>query len=146
MIFSKIPIKGAFIIDLEPHYDTRGFFARTFCPKEFAAAGLEMDIVQGNITYNEKKGTLRGLHYSIPPAAQAKIVRCIRGAIYDVIVDLRIESPTYLNNFGIELSAENRRALYVPGMVAHGFQTLSDHTEIYYEIGEHSSLRNWTEA
>jgi dTDP-4-dehydrorhamnose 3,5-epimerase len=137
MIFSITPIKGAFIIDLEPHYDTRGFFARTFCPREFSAVGLHLNIVQGNISYNKKKGTLRGLHYSIPPAGQAKVVRCIRGAIYDVIVDLRIDSPTYLNNFGIELSAENRRALYVPGMLAHGFQTLSDDTEIYYEMAEY---------
>jgi dTDP-4-dehydrorhamnose 3,5-epimerase len=137
MIFSITPIKGALIIDLEPHYDNRGFFARTFCLWELKAARIQMNIVQGNISYNKKKGTLRGLHYSIPPADQTKIVRCIHGAIYDVIVDLRTDSPTYLNNFGIELSAENRRALYVPEMVAHGFQTLNDDTEIYYEMGEY---------
>ncbi len=137
MIFSETSIKNAFLIDLEPHYDERGFFARTFCPREFAAAGLQLHIVQGNLSYNQEKGTLRGLHYSIPPAAEAKLVRCVRGAIFDVIVDLRTDSPTYLTSFSIELSAANRRALYVPGMVAHGLQTLTADTEIYYEMGEY---------
>jgi dTDP-4-dehydrorhamnose 3,5-epimerase len=137
MVFSITPIEGALIIDIEPHYDKRGFFARTFCPREFAAAGLQFNIFQGNISYNKKKGTVRGLHYSIPPAAESKVVRCIRGAIYDVIIDLRLDSPTYLNHFGLELSAKNRRALYVPELVAHGFQTLCNDTEIYYEIDEY---------
>jgi len=136
MVFTETPVKGAYVIDLEPHTDNRGFFARVFCVRELAINGLKMSIVQTNLSFNRKKGTLRGLHYSVPPAAEAKLVRCIKGGIYDVIVDIRRNSPTFLRQFAIELTAKNRKALYVPEMVAHGFQTLADDVEVYYQMGE----------
>lgn len=136
MLFLPTPLSGAFVVEPEPKEDTRGFFARTFCAREFEEKGLASGFVQCSISYNHKRGTLRGLHYQTPPAAEVKLVRCTSGAIYDVIVDLRRDSPTYLQCFGVELSVRNRRALYVPEMFAHGLQTLADETEVFYQISE----------
>jgi dTDP-4-dehydrorhamnose 3,5-epimerase len=136
MIFTETKLKGAFIIDLEFHQDRRGFFARSFCVKEFESHGLKPTIAQCNLSFNYKKGTLRGMHYQKHPSAETKLVRCIQGSIYDVIVDLRSNSPTYLSYIGVELTAENRRALYIPEMFAHGFQTLTDDTEVLYQMGD----------
>jgi dTDP-4-dehydrorhamnose 3,5-epimerase len=136
MQFTETKFKGAFIIDLERREDSRGFFARAFCQKEFAAHGLKPTIAQANVAYNIKKGTLRGMHFQFPPAAETKLVRCTRGAILDIIVDLRPESPTYLQNIQVELNEENGRALYVPERFAHGYQALRDNTETSYQVGE----------
>ncbi|MBE9057471.1 dTDP-4-dehydrorhamnose 3,5-epimerase [Sphaerospermopsis sp. LEGE 08334] len=136
MIFSSTHIAGVFIIDLEEKPDHRGFFARTFCGDEFIRHGLKPTVSQCNLSFNHKKGTLRGMHYQIAPATETKLVRCTQGAIYDVIIDMRPESPTYLSHIGVELSAENRRALYVPEMFAHGYQTLTDNAEVVYQVGE----------
>ncbi len=130
------PLAGAFVVEPEPHEDARGFFARTFCAREFGERGLASTFVQCSVSFNHKRGTLRGLHYQALPAAEVKLVRCTSGAIYDVIVDLRRNSPTYLQHFGVELTARNRRALYVPQMFAHGLQTLADETEVFYQINE----------
>jgi dTDP-4-dehydrorhamnose 3,5-epimerase len=135
MIFTETPLAGACIIDLEPRGDSRGFFARAFCQREFAERGLDPLVAQGNISFNYHRGTVRGLHFQFPPAAETKLVRCTRGAIADVIVDLRPESPTYLRHVVVELSAGNRRALYVPARFAHGYQVLEDHTETTYAVG-----------
>ncbi|MEH2175823.1 dTDP-4-dehydrorhamnose 3,5-epimerase [Nostoc sp.] len=136
MIFTETKIKEAFIVDLELHRDIRGFFARSFCTQEFQNRGLKPTIAQCNLSFNYKKGTLRGMHYQMPPSQETKLVRCIRGAIYDVIIDLRPDSPSYLSHIGIELTAENRLALYIPDRCAHGFQTLSDETEVMYQMGD----------
>lgn len=129
-------LKGAYIIELEEKHDHRGFFARTFCANEFAEHGLKPAVAQCNLSFNHKKGTLRGMHYQIPPAAETKVVRCIRGEIYDVIIDMRPESPTFLQHIGVELTADNHRALYVPEMFAHGYQALTDGAEVLYQVGE----------
>ena len=134
MRFEAAKISGVFIVEPELHEDSRGCFARTFCVREFSERGLASGFVQSSISFNHKLGTLRGLHYQVPPATEVKLVRCTAGAIYDVIVDLRPESPTYLEHVGVELTARNRRALYVPEMFAHGLQTLDDNTEVLYEI------------
>ena len=136
MRFTPAPLDGAWIIDLERREDPRGWFARTFCRREFEAHGLEPVIAQANISWNARKGTLRGMHYQVPPAAETKLVRCTRGALWDVIVDLRPDSPTFLRHFGVELTAENGRQLYVPELFAHGFLTLADDTEVAYQVGE----------
>jgi dTDP-4-dehydrorhamnose 3,5-epimerase len=136
MIFTESGLKDAYIIDLEEKHDNRGFFARTFCAKEFEAHGLKSVVAQCNLSFNHKKGTLRGMHYQIPPAAETKLIRCTQGAIYDVIIDMRPESPTYLQHIGVELTAENHRALYVPEMFAHGYQALTDGAEVVYQVGE----------
>ncbi|MEH1809496.1 dTDP-4-dehydrorhamnose 3,5-epimerase [Nostoc sp.] len=136
MIFTETKIKEAFIVDLELHRDIRGFFARSFCTQEFQDRGLKPTIAQCNLSFNYKKGTLRGMHYQMPPSQETKLVRCIRGAIYDVIIDLRPDSPSYLSHIGIELTAENRLALYIPDRCAHGFQTLSNETEVMYQMGD----------
>lgn len=136
MIFTETNLKGAFIIDLERREDARGFFARAFCQQEFAAHGLKPGIAQANIAFNRKKGTLRGMHFQYPPAAETKVVRCTRGAILDIIVDLRPESPSYLDHVAVELTEENQAALYVPQRFAHGYQTLRDNTETSYQVGE----------
>lgn len=136
MKFTETKLAGAFIIDLEPRGDDRGFFARSFCAREFEAHGLKPVIAQANISFNYRKGTVRGLHFQFPPAAETKFVRCSRGAIVDVIVDLRPESPTYLEHVAVELTAENRRGLYVPERFAHGYQVLEDNTETTYQVGE----------
>src|SRR6476646_2564532 len=136
MQFSKTKLEGAYVIELERREDSRGFFARAFCQKEFAAQGLKPIIAQANVAYNFKKGTLRGMHFQFPPAAETKLVRCTRGAILDIIVDLRPESPTYLKHVAVELNEDNQRALYVPERLAHGYQALADSTDTSYQVGE----------
>src|SRR3989338_8254525 len=136
MIFTETKLKGAFTIDFEKREDSRGFFARAFCEKELAAKGLETRIVQANCSYNFKKGTMRGMHRQIAPYQEVKIIRCTRGAIWDVIIDLRKDSPTYQQWFGLELSQENHRTLYVPRDFGHGYLTLADHTEVIYFVTE----------
>ncbi len=136
MIFTPTKLSGAFIIDLEKREDSRGFFARTFCEKEFAAQGLKTAYVQGNASFNHVKGTVRGMHYQVAPMTEVKLVRCTAGAIYDIIVDMRPDSPTYLQHAGVELSAENRRAFYVPEMFAHGYLTLTDGAEVSYQVSQ----------
>jgi dTDP-4-dehydrorhamnose 3,5-epimerase len=136
MKFAETDLSGAFVIDLEPHDDDRGFFARSFCQHEFADHGLKPLIAQGNLAYNRRKGTVRGMHFQIPPAAETKLVRATRGAILDIIVDLRPESPTYLQHISVELTEDNHRALYVPERFAHGYQALVDVTESSYQVGE----------
>jgi dTDP-4-dehydrorhamnose 3,5-epimerase len=136
MIFTETKLAGAFILDLERRGDNRGYFARTFCQNEFEAHGLKPVIAQSNAAFNKYKGTLRGMHFQFPPAAETKLVRCVRGAIVDIIVDLRPESPTFLEHISVELSAENGRSLYVPERFAHGYQALEDNTETTYQVGE----------
>ncbi len=136
MEFRETKLKGAFIVALRPMQDHRGFFSRTFCAKEFEAHNLRPAVAQCNLSSNYSKGTLRGMHYQIPPATETKFIRCTQGAIYDVIVDLRPDSETYLQHIGVELTAENHLALYVPEMFAHGYQTLTDDTEIIYQVSE----------
>lgn len=136
MIFTETKLKGAFIIDVEPREDERGFFARSWCEDEFRRHGLNSRLVQCNISFNNKRGTLRGIHYQAAPFPEAKLVRCTMGAIYDVIIDLRADSPTFKQWISVELTAENRRALYIPEDFAHGFQTLMDHTEVFYQMSE----------
>ena len=136
MKFIETRLKGAFIIEPERLEDERGFFARTFCQKEFEAHGLNPRMVQCNISYNKHKGTLRGMHYQAAPMAEAKLVRCTRGAIYDVIIDLQPESPTYCEWLAEELNAENSKMIYIPEGFAHGFQTLEDDTEVFYQMSE----------
>ena len=136
MKFTETPLKGAWTIDLEPRGDERGFFARAFCKNEFAEHGLKNQIAQANLSYNPRRATLRGMHYQIPPHAEVKIVRCTRGAIYDVIIDLRVGSPTQFEWFGVELSADNRTALYVPEGFAHGYQSLTEESEVFYLVTE----------
>jgi len=134
VIFTALRLPGAYAIEPEPATDERGFFARLWCAREFAARGLRTDFVQSSISSNRRRGTLRGLHYQLAPHAEAKLVRCIRGAAYDVIVDLRPESPTFQQWHACELTPENGHAVYIPEGVAHGFQTLTDDTELLYEI------------
>ncbi|MDD3581414.1 MAG: dTDP-4-dehydrorhamnose 3,5-epimerase [Desulfobacca sp.] len=136
MIFQELKIKGAWLIEPEKQEDERGFFARTWCQREFAARGLTTMFVQCNISFNKRKGTLRGLHYQAAPYEEAKMVRVTKGAIYDVIVDLRPDSPTYLHWLAVELTGDNYRMLYIPEGVAHGFQTLENNTEIFYQMSE----------
>ncbi|MDX2242893.1 MAG: dTDP-4-dehydrorhamnose 3,5-epimerase [Leptolyngbyaceae cyanobacterium bins.302] len=136
MIFTQTKLKDAYIIDLELRGDDRGAFARTFCAKEFEEHGLKPTVAQCNLSFNHKAGTLRGMHYQLPPAAETKLVRCTKGAIYDVIIDMRPDSPTYLQHIGVELTEDNRRALYVPEMFAHGYQALTDGAEVVYQVGE----------
>jgi dTDP-4-dehydrorhamnose 3,5-epimerase len=136
MIFQASRLSGAFVIDPQRLDDERGFFARTFCRDEFAAHGLRPNFVQCNISLNSRKGTLRGMHYQDKPYEEAKLVRCTRGAIFDVIVDIRKKSVTYGQWFGVELTADNRRMLYVPEGFAHGFQTVEDDSEVFYQMAE----------
>jgi dTDP-4-dehydrorhamnose 3,5-epimerase len=136
MLFNPTPLDGAYTIDLERKGDERGFFARVFCEKEFAAEGLETRFVQVNNSLSADKGTLRGMHYQLPPSQEVKVVRCIRGALWDAILDLRPDSPTFGRWFGAELSAENRRMMYVPRGFAHGFLTLEPDTEAFYLASE----------
>jgi dTDP-4-dehydrorhamnose 3,5-epimerase len=136
MVFTETGLSAALLVDVERHEDERGFFARSWCQREFEARGLDARLVQCSISRNFRKGTLRGMHYQLPPHAEAKLVRCTAGAIYDVIVDLRPESQTFRQNFGVVLSAENQRALYVPERFAHGFLTLTDNSEVFYQMSE----------
>jgi dTDP-4-dehydrorhamnose 3,5-epimerase len=134
--FQETILCGACIIDIEPREDDRGFFARTWCRDEFAAHGINKDWVQCSLSYNHRHGTLRGLHYQVGPHAEAKLIRCTAGAIFDVIVDLRQGSPDYGRWISFELTASNGRMLYVPEGLAHGFQTLMDDTQVFYQISE----------
>ena len=136
MIFTETKLKGAFLIEPERLEDDRGFLARTFCHEEFKAHGLNPELVQCSVSFNKKKGTLRGMHYQAEPHQEAKLVRCTMGAVYDVIVDLRAESSTFTRWVAVELCAQNRRMLYIPKGFAHGFQTLADDTEVFYQISE----------
>ncbi len=136
MIFSETNLPGAYVIDLERIEDDRGFFARGWCERELTEQGLEARVAQCNISFNKRKGTLRGMHFQRPPHEEVKLIRCIRGGLFDVIIDLRSESDGYKRWIGVELSAENRRALYVPRGFAHGFQTLEDDTETFYMVSE----------
>ncbi|HYO85521.1 MAG TPA: dTDP-4-dehydrorhamnose 3,5-epimerase [Dermatophilaceae bacterium] len=134
MKFTPTAVDGCMIIELEPHGDDRGFFARTFCTQEFAAAGLDTSVVQCNLSFNHKAGTLRGMHRQIPPHAEGKLVRCIRGGIVDVAVDSRADSPTFGQHVMVELTADNRMALFIPPFVLHGYQTLVDDSEVTYQV------------
>jgi len=136
MRFVPLPLEGAFVIEPVPVTDERGFFARTFCQEEFAARGLTANLAQCSVSYNNKKGTLRGLHFQKKPHEEAKLVRCTRGAIFDVIVDLRRDSGTYCRWHAVNLTDQNRRAIYVPEGFAHGFQSLEDACEVFYQISE----------
>jgi dTDP-4-dehydrorhamnose 3,5-epimerase len=137
MFFIETGLQDAFILELDRREDNRGFFARTWAEEEFAQRGLVARVVQANMSYNHSRGTLRGMHFQHAPYAEAKLVRCVRGAIYDVIIDLRPEASSFKRWIGVELSAENRRSLYVPPGFAHGFQTLADHTEVFYQVSQY---------
>ncbi|HRW07725.1 MAG TPA: dTDP-4-dehydrorhamnose 3,5-epimerase [Caldilineaceae bacterium] len=136
MLFQPTKLADAYVIDLQKHEDERGFFARSWCRNEFVEQGLDPNLVQCNISFNKKAGTMRGMHFQMEPHAETKLVRCTSGAIYDVIVDVRPESSTFLQWIGVTLSAENRTMLYVPKGFAHGFQTLVDNTEVFYQMSE----------
>jgi dTDP-4-dehydrorhamnose 3,5-epimerase len=134
VIFTETPLTGAFVIDIEPINDERGFFARLWCQREFEAHGLESNLVQCSMSFNNRAGTLRGLHYQVAPFSEAKTVRCTCGSVFDVIVDLRPGSSTFARHFSVTLSAANRRMLYIPRGFAHGFQTLDDNSEMFYQM------------
>lgn len=136
MIFTETKLADAYTVDIDRREDNRGHFARTFCTEEFSAHGLEYVVAQASVSFNAKRGTLRGMHFQYPPATETKYIRCTRGAVLDVIIDLRSESPTYLRYLAVHLSAENGRGLYVPGRFAHGFITLADDSELSYLISE----------
>jgi len=136
MIFTETKLPGAFVLDLERKEDARGHFARVFCVEEFRAHGLDPRVAQCSISFNRRLGTLRGMHWQAAPKAEAKLIRCTRGAIHDVIVDLRPGSPTHLQHLAVELTGDNGRMLYVPEGFAHGFQTLADDTEVFYQMTE----------
>lgn len=137
MRFHPTPIAGAFLVGIDPQSDERGLFARTWCSREFSSRGLPDAIVQTSISHNVRRGTVRGMHLQLPPSQEAKLVSCVRGRIYDVIVDLRPDSPSYLRHFGAELAAETHDALFIPTLVAHGFQTLDDGTEVLYQMTDY---------
>jgi len=136
MIFTPTVLAGAYLVDLERREDERGFFARAFCQREFEERGLRPVIAQANIGFNRRRGTIRGMHFSYPPSAETKLVRCTRGSIVDIIVDLRPESATYLQHVAVELSALNGRGIYIPERFAHGYQALEDDTETTYHVGD----------
>jgi dTDP-4-dehydrorhamnose 3,5-epimerase len=136
MVFAETTVRGAYLIDLEPRTDQRGFFARAWCRSEFEARGLNARVAQVNVSFNARRGTLRGMHFQRSPHREAKVVSCTRGRVYDVVIDLRPDSPTYLRWTAVELTAENRRMLYIPEGLAHGFQTLADETELLYLMSE----------
>lgn len=136
IIFTETKLKGAFLIDVERREDQRGFFARTFCEREFASHDLNTRFVQCNISFNKLKGTLRGMHYQAAPCEEIKLIRCTSGAIFDAIIDLRPDSPTFKAHFAAVLSAENRKMLYIPEGFAHGFQTLQSETEVFYQMSQ----------
>jgi dTDP-4-dehydrorhamnose 3,5-epimerase len=136
MIFTETRLKGAYIIEPEKRLDDRGFFARSWCENEFAEHNLNPRLVQCNISFNNKKGTLRGMHYQAEPRAEAKLVRCTRGTVYDVIIDLRPNSPTFKQYLGEELTVEGYKMLYAPEGFAHGFQALEDNSEVFYQMSE----------
>ncbi|MBO7747245.1 dTDP-4-dehydrorhamnose 3,5-epimerase [Paenibacillus sp. MWE-103] len=136
MRFAETPLPGAYLIEPEPVADGRGFFVRTYCEKEFAAHGIAAPPVQCNVSYNHKRGTVRGMHFQRKPFEEKKLVRCTQGAIYDVIVDIRPDSPAFGRWFGVELTGANQRMLYIPEGFAHGFQTLEDETAVFYQMSE----------
>jgi dTDP-4-dehydrorhamnose 3,5-epimerase len=136
MIFCETKLFGVFEVRLEPMCDERGFFARTWCQREFISRGLDSFLVQCNVSFNKRKGTLRGMHYQTGPHSETKLVRCTRGAIYDVVVDLRRESPTFKEWVAVVLTADNRNMIYIPKGCAHGFLTLEDQSEVFYQMGE----------
>lgn len=136
LIFHETKLPGAFLIEPVKHEDHRGFFERTFCRKEFEEHGLNPHVAQCSVSFNKRKGVLRGMHYQVAPFAEAKLVRCTAGSVYDVIIDLRPDSPAFKKHFAVELSARSQRMLYVPENIAHGFQTLEDDTEIFYQISQ----------
>jgi dTDP-4-dehydrorhamnose 3,5-epimerase len=136
MIFQESKVAGAFEISIDPRFDERGFFARSWCQREFDQQGLNSHLVQCNISYNLKKHTMRGMHYQAEPFAETKVVRCVKGSIYDVVIDLRPESPTFKQWSGLTLTAANRQMLYIPEGCAHGFLTLEDQTEVLYQMSE----------
>jgi len=136
LIFTETKLPGAYVIEVEKREDQRGFFGRTFCREEFEAHGLNSQVVQCNTSFNKRKGTLRGMHFQAVPFAEAKLVRCTSGSIYDVIIDLRPASRTFKQHFAVELSAANHRMLYIPENMAHGFQTLEDDTEVFYQMSQ----------
>jgi dTDP-4-dehydrorhamnose 3,5-epimerase len=137
VIFEPLELAGAFVLEAEKKSDERGFFARTFCAKELAAHGLDSRAVQMNVSFNHRRGTVRGMHFQRAPMAEPKVVRCTRGALYDVLVDLRPGSPTYLRWAGVEVTEENHRGVFIPAGFAHGFQTREDRTEVLYVMGEY---------
>jgi dTDP-4-dehydrorhamnose 3,5-epimerase len=137
MMFTPVAISGAYVVEAEPRADERGFFARQWCAEEFARAGLSAAFVQCNGSFSARKGTLRGMHYQVPPDEEIKLVRCIRGAVFDVMIDLRPASATHKQWFGIELTADNRKMLYVPAGCAHGYLTMCDHSEVLYPVTQY---------
>lgn len=150
MIFTETPLAGAFTIDIEPIEDERGFFARTWAPEEFEQRGLDPTLVQCNLSWNKRKGTLRGMHFQRAPFEEVKIVRCARGALLDVVIDLRRDSPTFCQWTAVTLDADSRRMLYVPKGFAHGYQTLTDDVEVYYHVSaryepNHSTGVRWND-
>ena len=134
MKFTEMPIAGVILVELEPASDDRGFFARTYCREEFTRHGLDPEIAQCSMAFSAKAGTVRGMHYQRDPHGEVKLIRCTRGAVYDVVVDLRSDSSTFRRWYGVELSADNRRMLYIPRGIAHGYQSLQDGTEISYQM------------
>jgi dTDP-4-dehydrorhamnose 3,5-epimerase len=136
MIYTETNLRGAFVIEPQPIHDDRGFFTYLFDVREAAGHGVSVGVAQVKLSYNHQKGTLRGMHYQAAPSTETKLIRCTRGAVWDVIVDMRSDSPTYLKNFSVELTADNRKALYVPQMFAHGYQTLCDDVEVIYQVDE----------
>ena len=151
MKFSETKINGVFVIELEKHADDRGWFARAWCREEFAAHGLPTDLAQTNLSYNVQRGTVRGMHFQAAPHAEAKLIRCVAGAVHDVALDLRPESPTFKQSFAIELTAENDLAVFLPEGVAHGFQTLTDDATLFYQMSapyapESASGVRWDDA
>lgn len=139
MIFNETKIGGVYLIDIEPHEDHRGLFARTFCEREFAALGAAVHMVQASVSWSRRRGTVRGIHFQWPPSREAKLVRCIRGRVFDVIVDLRPGSQTYADHVSVELDPASRRAVYIPPGLAHGFQTLEDDTEVFYQMSDYAN-------
>jgi dTDP-4-dehydrorhamnose 3,5-epimerase len=136
MRFTETGLKGGYLVDIERRVDGRGFFSRGWCRREFESQGLNPNLAQANIGFSDRKGTLRGMHYQVPPYQEAKLVRCTMGAIYDVVIDLRPDSATYRQWYGVELTADNRRMLYVPEGCAHGYETLVDDTEVFYQTSQ----------
>ncbi len=137
MRFEPLALAGAALVRIEPHADARGFFARTYCAREFAAAGLPPAAAQMSVSYNERAGTVRGMHFQWPPSQEGKLVRCIHGKLYDVLLDLRPRSATYLRHLALHLDEDNRDAVFIPSGIAHGFQTLSDRTEVLYQMTDY---------
>jgi dTDP-4-dehydrorhamnose 3,5-epimerase len=142
MIFTPVPLRGAFVLELELVEDQRGFFARTFCAEEFAEHGLDTNFVQCSTSFNKRKDTLRGMHFQVPPRAETKLIRCTKGAIFDVMIDLRADRETYCRWFATELTETNRLMHYIPKGFAHGFQTLEDDTEVAYQMSEYYSIEH----